>query len=91
MLSSPPAIAIREILTGQVLSLANGGVSPGVIAAVSNAAVLADPDEAVGAVVELLVAAGALPVAVAVGHVGDDVGLALTGVFLLDGALLTGA
>ena len=86
-----PEVAIRGILTGQVLSLANGGVSPGVVAAVSEAAVLADPDEPVGAVVELLVAARALPVAVAVGHVRNDVRLALTGVFLLDGALLTGA
>ena len=57
------------LLTGEVLVVTNVWVPPGIVAPVSDALVLADPHEAVGAVVELGLAELALPVTVAVLHV----------------------
>ena len=54
------------LLTGEILVFTNVGVSPWVVAPVCDALVLAHPDQAVGAVVELGLAELALPVPVAV-------------------------
>lgn len=74
-------------LTGQVLVLTQIGIAPGVVTPVGNAPIFADPDEPVGAVVELGVALEALPVPVAVGDVAHHFGFGRAGVLLFNDPL----
>jgi len=67
----------------EVLSPTYGGVSPGVIAPVGDPPVLSYPNQAVGAVVELLLPREALPISVAVSGVRHHLRLGLTGILLL--------
>lgn len=72
---------MRE-LTGKLLVVARVRDGPRIVAVLQESAALAGKDQAVGAVELLCPSIHTLPIAIAVGHVGNDLALGLAGIWL---------
>jgi len=80
-----PVAVLRALgWIGEVLIFTNIGVSPRIVASISNALVLSNPNQTVGTVVEFGVSCSAFPVAIAVLDISDHPRLGQAGIVLQD-------